>query len=364
MTDELSAQHSEVDPGQAAHAPLDPAAVAASADGAVIAPGTGSATAPGTRAGAGPGARDAVGTPDQPGAAQVGNPGLGIALCIAAILLFACQDAITRYLVQDLAVAQILTIRFAGFALLGLAYAVWRLGVGAALRSKRPGAQFVRSALLLIEIAIFTLGLRFLGLADMHAVFATFPLIVTALAAPLLGEQVGWRRWLAVGVGLAGTLVILRPGTGVFEVAALLPLLAAFMFALYTVLTRRVARHDRAEVSLAWTGVVAFALVLPFGIAAWSPLAGDQPFWLGILILTSTGGHFLLISALVHAQAATLQPLNYLLLVFATAVGFVVFGELPDGWTMIGAAVVVASGLFVLFRERARARGAERAGRN
>ncbi|MEL7543164.1 MAG: DMT family transporter, partial [Pseudomonadota bacterium] len=148
---------------------------------------------------------------------------LGLALCVLALALFACQDAITRYLVQDLSVPQILTVRFIGFAALAFVLAFARRGVRGALATRHPVLQIGRSALLVGEIAIFSLGLRSLGLADMHAVFAAFPLIVTALAGPLLGEQIGWRRWVGVVIGFCGALVILRPGFEVFRPEALLP---------------------------------------------------------------------------------------------------------------------------------------------
>jgi len=280
------------------------------------------------------------------------NEHVGIALGLTALFLFASQDAMTRYLVQDLPVPQLLTIRFTGFAAFAIAFAIWRLGPRKAFATSRLVLQIARSALLLVEIAIFSLGLRYLGVADMHAVFAVFPLVVTALAGPLLGETVGWRRWIAVGIGFVGTLIILRPGMDIAQSAALLPVIAALMWGLYNILTRMASRTDPPETSLLFTGVVSLVLIAPFGIAHWTPPSADQWPLLLLLVLVSTTSHLFLIMALARIEAAAFQPFNYMLLVFATLIGWLAFNELPDFWTVIGALIVVGSGLYVILRER------------
>ncbi len=281
---------------------------------------------------------------------------VGLGLGLLALFMFASQDAITRALVQDLPVPQILTIRFVGFATFALIFAAWRLGPRKAFKTGHPVLQVTRSALLLIEIAIFSFALRTLELADMHAIFAMFPLVVTALAGPMLGEHVGWRRWVAVGIGFIGTLIIVRPGFSVFQPTMMLGILAAVMWAFYNILTRKVSRTDASETSLLYTGLVAVALITPFGIAAWIPPAPDLWPLLLLLVAISTTSHLFLILALARIEASEFQPFNYMLLVFATLTGFVFFNEFPDFWTIVGAVVVVGSGLYVILREHQLAR--------
>ena len=191
-----------------------------------------------------------------------------------------------------------------------------------------------------------------LGLIGTHAIFAVYPLLVAALAGPVLGEHVGWRRRLAIAVGLAGVLVILRPGFQVFSLAALVPLAGALLFALYALLTRLAARSDSAETSLFYTGVagaVAMTLVGPF---FWTPIHGAQDwFWMLTLCAFGVLGHFLMIKAYEVAEAGTIQPLAYLQLVWVSIMGFALFGERPDRWTVAGAALILAAGLYTILRQ-------------
>jgi drug/metabolite transporter (DMT)-like permease len=222
--------------------------------------------------------------------------------------------------------------------------------------ARAPYQQVTRALLLYFSMIAFALGVRELKLADTHAILAVMPLIVTALSAPMLGERVGWRRWLAVMTGFAGVLIILRPGIGVFHPAAIYPIACAIMLALYTVLTRRVSRHDTFLTTFFYTGVVGAAAATSIGFFYWSePSLADWAF-IGALCITSILGHFLLIRALELAPAAVLQSFHYLILVWAIILGFVFFNELPDVVTVAGGAVVVASGLFVVWREHAAAR--------
>ena len=278
----------------------------------------------------------------------------GMLVCLAALALFAGQDAFTKILARDYAVPQFLLVRFWAFAVFATVFAALRCGLRPALRSARPVLQLVRCTVLVVEIGLFAFALRYLGLAEIHALSATFPLIATALAGPVLGEPVGWRRRAAVAVGFAGALIIIRPGAGVMHGAALVALAAAAMFASYNIMTRLVSRSDRFETSLlylAWVGAIG---TTPFGLAAWRP--PDAAAWamMGMLAASGIAGHLLFIKALELTPASLLQPLNYSLLVWATLIGFLVFGELPDAWTVTGAAVIVGSGLYAMFRERVR----------
>jgi drug/metabolite transporter (DMT)-like permease len=278
----------------------------------------------------------------------------GIALCLVSLFMFASQDAVTKFLVADYEAAQFVMIRFWVFAFFATALAIKRLGLRRMFVSKRPFLQIGRSLLLVVEIVLFASGLRYLGLADMHASFTTFPLLATAMAPFILGEHVGWRRWSAVAAGFVGAMIIIRPGMGVFQPAVLIPLLAAFMFALYHVLTRLVSRHDHAVTSLIYVGWVGAMVTTPFGLAAWQPPTPQGWLLMGVLSVTGLFGHMLLILALECAPSSALQPLNYLLLIWAMLMGFVVFGDLPDLITVVGASVIVGSGLYAMFRERTR----------
>lgn len=290
-----------------------------------------------------------------PAPASVAPPatatGRGILLVVAAWFLLACMDAGSKKLAQEYAVVQILWVRY--LFLLGFAW--WlarRQGEQRPYRSRRPILQTVRSAVLVVEIGLFIFGITVLTLAEAHAILAITPLLVTAFSVPLLGERVGIRRWSAIAVAFAGVLVILRPGLGVLQAMSIVPLICAVMFALYQVMTRMVGRDDPPPVTLFWTaaiGAVSLTVIGPF-FWTWPDAAG----W-GLLLLVAVlgaAGHLLLIGALEAAPASTLQPFSYSILVFATAIGFVVFGNLPDLWTVIGAAVVVACGLYTYARER------------
>ena len=190
--------------------------------------------------------------------------------------MFAAQDAITKSLTTSLPVGQIVFVRFTAFLLFALAFAARGPGVRAALRSAVPRTQVLRCTLMCSEIALFAWALRHLGIAEIHALFACFPLVVAALSAPLLGERVGPLRWTAVGVGLVGTLVILRPGTDVFDPHALAPLACAVIYALYNLLTRQVSRRDGFATSLVYFGLVGTLASAGFAALQWQPVDGAR----------------------------------------------------------------------------------------
>lgn len=283
------------------------------------------------------------------------NSSLGIALILSAMFVFATQDAITKSLVDTYAAPQILLIRFSFYILFALAYAKRRKPLRLCLKSAAPWLQIARSLLIVAEIALFIVSIRFLSLAEMHSLFATFPLMVTAIAALFLGEKVGIRRWAAVFAGFVGVLVILRPGFADLKPGVLLALLTAFLFAGYNVLTRLVARYDDSETSTVYMALVGFAIMSVAGPFFWIEPTTEDWFLLIALSVSGTAGHFLLIKALEAAPASTLQPFNYTLLVFAGFYGWAVFDNIPDIWTILGSVIVVASGLYVIYRERLRA---------
>jgi drug/metabolite transporter (DMT)-like permease len=275
----------------------------------------------------------------------------GIIALIVATLFFAAQDAITKHLTQSVSVAQIVTVRFFFFSLFAIIYAARSMEIKVAFQSSQPKLQILRGLLICTEIGLFAFALQHLGLAEMHAIFACFPLIITALSVPFLGETVGWRRWLAVSVGFIGTLIIIRPDSGVFSPYALIALTCAIMFAIYNLITRKVSRHDRFETSLLYFGVVGFIgslAVVPF---YWQYPNLDQVFWLVVISITGIVGHLLLIKALQLAPAVILQPFNYFVLLWAMIIGYSVYGEVLQSYKLFGAALVVVSGVYIARRE-------------
>jgi drug/metabolite transporter (DMT)-like permease len=280
---------------------------------------------------------------------------LGIALMAASCAVFAVQDALSRHLAEAANVLMVVMVRYWFFAAFVVALGRARAGsVRAAARTSQPWTQVFRGVLLAAEICVTVWAFTRLGLAQSHAVFAACPLLIAALSGPILGERVGWRRWSAIGVGFLGILVILRPGVAVFDPAALVALLGAGMFALYSLLTRLVARRDDTATSFFWTGVAGAVFMTAVGIWHWEPLSAPDWAMMGVLCLTGVSGHFLVIKCYEVAEASTVQPFAYLQLVLSSAVGVVVFSETLHPTTVLGAAIVVAAGLFTLWRERVR----------
>ena len=283
--------------------------------------------------------------------------GRGIACALTAWLLFASMDAGSKLLAEGYPIVQILWVRF----LSQLVIAAWlasRTQGWRGLRTRRLGLQSLRSAILVVEIGLFILSITVLALAEAHAILAVAPLLVTALSVPLLGEQVGIRRWSAIGVAFIGVLIILKPGFGVMQPMALVALLCAVMWSIYQILTRIVSRSDPPYTTFFYTallGAIGLSVIGPF---TWHP--PDARGWglFAMVAVLGASGHFLLIKALQLAPASVLQPFSYTVLVWATLVGFLVFGNLPDLTTILGASIVVASGLYTLARERQR--GAQR----
>jgi len=280
------------------------------------------------------------------------NPARGITLMLAATMLFACMDALSKHLAGHYSVPQILLIRFILFTLFALAIARPR-SIRQAFRSHHPVLQLLRSVVITVEVGVFVLAFRHLPLADAHAIAGVAPLLVTALAVPFLGEKVGPRRWAAVGVGFIGLLVILRPGLTVMDPAAFIPLFGAFLWALYQILVRRVSADDASTsiLYMAVVGLVTMSVIAPF-FWKWPDLTG----WIFLLMLGVIGsiGHYLLIVAFQMAPASTLQPFHYSLLVWATIVGYLVFNDFPDIWTISGGGLIVLSGIYTFYRERVR----------
>ena len=280
------------------------------------------------------------------------NPLKGIILMNVAMFLLAGMDGITKTLAADYSVPQILSVRFLIFCLFALAIARPR-SLRAAFRSHHPYLQIARSLIILVEIGVFIVALRHLPLADTHAIAGIAPLLVTALAVPFLGEKVGLRRWTAIAIGFVGLLVIVRPGIGIFNPAALIPLVGAALWAVYQILMRKVADDDAAT-SLLYMAVIGAVVMTALAPFFWRPPDTNGWLLLGALGVVGSLGHFALLKAFQEASASALQPFSYAVLVWATAVGYFVFGDLPDIWTITGAAIIASSGLYAFYRERVR----------
>ncbi|MCE0505497.1 MULTISPECIES: DMT family transporter [unclassified Roseivivax] len=277
----------------------------------------------------------------------------GVMLMVVTTFVFAMQDGISRHLAETYNVYMVIMIRYWFFAAFVIGLARVQAGsIRVAARSAQPLVQIFRSALLALEVLVMVQGFVYLGLVESHAVFAVYPLLIALMAGPVLGEYVGWRRALAIAVGFVGVLIILQPSGGVFSPYAAIPLLAAFMFALYGLLNRYVARRDSAATTFFWTGVVGAVVTTALGIWRWEPMSGTDWAWMGCLCLTASFAHWTLIKAYEAAEASAVQPFAYLQLPFASALGIFVFGETLRTNVAIGAAIIVGAGLFTLARAR------------
>jgi drug/metabolite transporter (DMT)-like permease len=286
-------------------------------------------------------------------AAQSNNIPLGITLMVLTTFVFAVQDGLSRHLASEYNVMMVVMIRYWFFAAFVIAIAKRNAGgLRAAAKTSQPILQALRGLLLAAEICVMIVAFTILGLVESHAVFTCYPLLVAALSGPVLGEKVGWRRWAAIGVGFIGVLVILQPGMNVFNPAAVIPLIAAAMFAVYGLLTRYVGRKDKTATSFFWTGVTGSVAMTVTGIWFWEPMAATDWIFMSFLCITGVTGHWLLIRCYEVAEASAVQPFAYLQLVFASIIGISIFGEDVRANVAIGAALIVAAGLFTFWRER------------
>ncbi|MGH8799702.1 MAG: DMT family transporter [Casimicrobiaceae bacterium] len=273
-------------------------------------------------------------------------------LFLFAGLCLSSLDATAKYLVRDHSLFLVVWARYAGQLTVVTPFA-WRRGGPGFWRTRRPGLQLLRSTMLLCATFCFVGGLRYLPLAEASAITFLAPIFVVVLSGPMLGERPDRARWAAALTGFAGILILLRPGSAVFDPAALLLLLAAFCNALYFLLTRKLV-EDGVHTTLFYSAVVG-ALGLSLGLP-WEFEAGTVS-WKDTLPFVLLGlfagvGHWSFIGAFQHAPAALLTPFAYLQIIWATAYGLALFGQLPDRWSAAGMAVIVASGLLLALRER------------
>ena len=284
------------------------------------------------------------------------RPLLGIGLMLASVALLPVMDGFAKSMTEVFAAAQLVWARFLFQSMLIVPLAL-ATSPRAMLRPSRLPLQVARGVGILFGTFLFFGAIRTMPIADALALLFIAPLIVTALSPLVLGEAVGIRRWSAVLVGFAGALVVLRPGLTVLQPGALLALGAGVSFAGYVLLTRRLSHAAPPLVTLAWTSLVclsASSLAMPMVWVTPEPVQLAKMAAMGII---GAGGHYLMIRAFEKAPAALIAPFGYAEIATATIVGYYWFGDFPDGWTWVGIAILVASGIYISLRERAR-RGA------
>jgi len=276
-------------------------------------------------------------------------PTRAILLTLAAIFCFGLMDVSVKAVSPMTGTIPALWARYAGQMLIVVILVAPRLRQVA--RSQYPKLQITRSILLMLATLFFFLALGRIGLAEATAVMAMNPLLITLGGALFLGEALGPRRIFAILVALVGALIVIRPGSEVFQPASLLPLIAAFCFASYTLITRRLGPTEDVWTSLFYTGLVGSVIltcIVPFHMP---PLSGSSVVLLIIIGAVGTVGQLMLIRALSIAEAGLLAPFNYTGLVFAVLWGLVLFGEVPDAMTLLGALVIAGAGIYVWHRE-------------
>jgi drug/metabolite transporter (DMT)-like permease len=274
--------------------------------------------------------------------------------------VFAGLDSTAKYLgtATDLPATQVIWMRFLG-QFLAMVTALGLIAVPALVPTRKLKAQVLRSLLLLGSTAFNFLALRHLRLDQTTTIGFLTPLTVALLAGPFLGEWIGWRRTIAIAVGFAGILLAIRPGVGEVHPAVLLSLASMLCYAVFSLVTRYLSPFDRAEVTLFYSLLAGSVIMAPFALIEWVWPA--SPFvW---LLLVSMGfyagiGHYLFIVAHRHAPASAIAPFLYITLLTHSTAGFLVFGQVPDAWTLGGAAIVILSGLYLFQRERITARAA------
>ena len=275
---------------------------------------------------------------------------LSVLLMIGAMFVFTLMDAVAKVLTQEIGVWPTLWIRYLGQAVLVFLIVLPRFGK--IVKTSFPLLQLARSVFLMCATMCFFWGISNIGLAEATAIMDISPVLITLGAVLFLGERIGIRRVIGIVGALIGAMIVIRPGSDVFSVYALFPLGAAICYSGYNIITRFVGAREDPWTSLFYTalfGAMAFSAIVPFH---WQPLSTFNITLMVALSVMATAAQWLLIKALSLGEASLLAPIGYIALIFATLWGFLLFGDLPDQWTVIGALVIVASGIYVWSRER------------
>lgn len=284
------------------------------------------------------------------------NIGLGLVLTLLAILIFGLQDAVSKMLVQTYSPFQVAMMRYWAFAAFAILLALRQAPISQVFHSAMPRLQVTRGALLVIDIWCFAAALISVPLGEMQAIMLIYPLIVTLVAIPILGEKVGIFRFAAVVVGFAGALVIVRPGGVPLGWGVLFGVASAVTYAVYIALTRKVSSQDTTATSMVYVGVVGLVMTTTVGVFFWQPMDMQSLGLIGVVMLTSVTAHGLMMVALSLAPASALQPFHYSGLPWAILLSYLFFGHLIDTVSLIGAGIIAGAGLVVMARERYRAR--------
>jgi drug/metabolite transporter (DMT)-like permease len=284
------------------------------------------------------------------------DPIKAIALAVSATVLFGSSDTISKYLSGSLPIVEFIWIRYVLF-LITAACLVRRRSI----LPRNPRLQITRGLCVVGSSILFVYGVRQMTMAQATTISFLSPLLITILSIPLLGETVGPRRWAAVGVGMLGMLVVVRPGLGGFQPAALFGVASAFCWALALIITRKISNSDTPQTTVLWSagiGTAVLSMILPFQAIWPTPKQLGLSLVLGVL---ASGGQWVVILAHRIAPASLLAPFFYSQLLWVSVLGFLVFGNLPDVWTIVGATIIAASGLYTAHRERVRRQESRRA---
>ena len=280
------------------------------------------------------------------------NVGRGIFFALVAILIFSTQDAMSKFLVQSVSPFQMTMMRFWAFGACSLFLALRKGSFKSALRTQHPVWQGVRGILLIADIWMYVLALKSVPLAAVQSITLVYPLLVTLFAIPLLGEKVGVFRLVAVTVGFLGALIIVRPGGVPLDWGVAYAIGSGACYALYIVLTRKVSATDSATTSVVYVGVVGLVVSTAVGVFFWQPLTPTMALLIGYIMVTGVVAHGMMILALTMAPASTLQPFNYTSLPWSIALAYLIFHEVIDPISLLGAGIIVGAGLVVMARER------------
>jgi drug/metabolite transporter (DMT)-like permease len=287
---------------------------------------------------------------------QVDNPLRGIAFSASACAVFAVSDVTAKFLSTSMPIVEIQWIRYLLF--LGMAIVLVARAPSKPLRPRNPKLQILRGLCVTGSSVLFVYGIRQMTMAQATTISFLSPLLITVLSIPLLGEVVGIRRWGAVIAGMVGMLIVVRPGTAGFQPAAFFGVASSSCWALALIITRKIAGSDAPQTTLLWSatvGVVLLTILLPFD-AAW-PDRWQLGLCLGMGVFSSIG-QWLVVMAHRLAPASLLAPISYTQLPWVAIGGYLVFSNLPDQWTLAGASIIIASGLYTAHRERVRSRRA------
>ena len=280
------------------------------------------------------------------------NALFGITLMVITTFMFSSMDGVSRYLAENNNVFTLVTMRYWFIAFVMIVTCLFiKNSVSDILDTTQPYIQFSRGVILSLNNCLVIYTFTLLGLVETHAIIACYPLIVAGLSVPFLGERFGWRRWMAIFTGFIGVIIILRPNTNVITEGSIFAIVGAIMFAVYLILTRYVSRSDTAITSFFWTGIGGTVTMSLISLFIWDNILKEDYLWLLLMCILSAGSHFMMVKTLQVAEASVVQPFSYLQLVFGSIIGVTIFSESIDLMIIVGALVVIGSGLFTTWRE-------------